>query len=460
MLDANLDEHGVALLENLSLARPFQPVVTIEHAGASYEAVGEPMTPAEPTQKIEVSVYETTDQRPELKVQMRHVVAKATDEGLRVMDYLIVNNPGDRTWTGTVGADGKPAAMWVPLPAGVKDIEMDGAFHSCCAVLKDGKLVSTAPLMPGQSQFRIAYLVPGEGGKVSMTIEAPAPVGGMMLMVPEDQAGFANVEGLEKGQAFPANGGTTMRAFMGRDIMPGQKVTLTMTGLPVLAEGLCVEIDGRHILDKISLNVPAGQAVALMGANGAGKSTLLRVLATLTAPSEGELRLFGRRIGPAAAAVRSRIGIISHQPMLYRDLSIRENLEFFSRLYDTPSPRARATEMLALVGLTSRSGDAVKTLSRGMVQRAAIARAMMHDPALLLADEPFEGLDAPSARSLETLLNRLRADGRTLIMANHDVARSLALTDKAVLLRRGRLVLDRPSAALTGQEVLEEIART
>lgn len=230
--------------------------------------------------------------------------------------------------------------------------------------------------------------------------------------------------------------------------------------LAVSAEGLRVEIDGRHILDKISLDIPRGQAVALMGANGAGKSTLLRVLATLTAPSEGELRLFGQRIGPAAAAVRSKIGIISHQPMLYRDLSIRENLEFFGRLYDAASPRARATEMLALVGLTNRSGDAVKTLSRGMVQRAAIARAMMHDPALLLADEPFEGLDAPSARSLETLLNRLRGEGRTLIMANHDVPRSLALTDRAVLLRRGRVVMDRPSAALTAQEVLEEIART
>ena len=228
----------------------------------------------------------------------------------------------------------------------------------------------------------------------------------------------------------------------------------------VAADGLCLEIDGRHILDKISLEIPAGQAVALMGANGAGKSTLLRVLATLTPPSEGELMLFGRRIGPAGAAVRSRIGIISHLPMLYRDLSIRENLEFFGRLYDTTTPRERAAEMLELVGLTGRADDAVKTLSRGMVQRAAIARAMMHNPALLLADEPFEGLDAPSARSLETLWKRLRAEGRTLIMANHDVSRSLALSDRAVVLRRGRLIMDSLSEALTAGQVIEEISRT
>jgi hypothetical protein len=254
VMDANLDGNGMALLENLSLARPFQPVVTIEHAGASYEAVGEPITPDQPTQKIDVDVYETTDKRPDLKVKMRHVVAKATDEGLRVMDVLIVSNPADRTWTGAVGPDGKPAAMSVALPAGVKDIEMDGAFHSCCAVLKDGKLVSSAPLLPGQSEFRIAYLVPGKGGKASMTIETPAPVEGMILMVPEDQAGFANVEGLEKGEAYYAKGnGTTMRTFMGQDVMPGRKITLTMTGLPEAAQA-----DGFWSTPKIAGIVGGG----------------------------------------------------------------------------------------------------------------------------------------------------------------------------------------------------------
>jgi len=227
----------------------------------------------------------------------------------------------------------------------------------------------------------------------------------------------------------------------------------------VSAQKLCVEIEGRVILDRITLEVPVGQAVALMGANGAGKSTLLGVLATLKPPNSGELRLFGGHGIAAAAAARGRIGVISHQPMLYRDLSVRENLEFFGRLYDVPRARDRAAEVLSLVGLAGRADDAVKTLSRGMVQRAAIGRALMHDPAMVLADEPFEGLDAPSARSLEALWRRLRAERRTLIMANHDVARALALSDRAVVLRRGKVVLDRPCAETTGERVLEEIAR-
>ena len=245
------------------------------------------------------------------------------------------------------------------------------------------------------------------------------------------------------------------------DAQAQQAATPTPTAPPAVeAAEVCVEIDGRKILDRISLTVPAGQSVALMGANGAGKSTLLGVLATLKLLSSGTLSLMGHKtVGPDSARARARIGIISHQSMLYRDLSVRENLIFFGRLYDVPDAKARADRMVALVGLSARAADAVKTLSRGMVQRVAIARSLMHDPALLLADEPFEGLDAPSARSLEVLWRRLREDGRTLIMANHDVVRSLALSDRAVVLRRGQVVLDCPSSDVTAEQVIEEISR-
>jgi hypothetical protein len=236
VLDANLDEHGVALLKNLSLARPFQPVVTIEHAGASYEAVGEPMMPTKPSQKIEVTIYEATDKRPELNILMRYVHAFATAEGLHIADMLIVNNPADRAWLGSAGPDGTRSAMWVALPAGAKDIAMDGDFHECCARQEDGKVVSNAPLVPGQSQFRLEYIVPCGGGRASATIDAPAPVRGMTVMVPEEQVGIIQVEGLEKSKTFPSKEGVVLRSFKGEGIMPGQKITLTMTGLPEAAE--------------------------------------------------------------------------------------------------------------------------------------------------------------------------------------------------------------------------------
>jgi len=225
----------------------------------------------------------------------------------------------------------------------------------------------------------------------------------------------------------------------------------------VAAAGLCLSIDGAPILQEISIDIPAGQSVALLGANGAGKTTLLRVLATLIPPSAGRLDLLGRTVGPHAADVRARIGLIAHQPMLYRDLSARENLEFFARLYDVAAPARRATEALAMVGLASRADQAVKALSRGMTHRLAIARALIHRPDLILADEPFDGLDAPSVGALEALVGRLRREGRTLVIANHDIARSLALADRAVVLRCGRVVIDAPAAEISAETVLEEI---
>jgi heme exporter protein A len=221
--------------------------------------------------------------------------------------------------------------------------------------------------------------------------------------------------------------------------------------------GLCLRLDDRPILNDVNLNVPTGQTVALLGANGAGKSTLLKVLATFMPPSSGTLELFGSKIGANAGAIRSQIGIISHQPMLYRDLSAMENLIFFGRLYDVADARSRATEMLALVGLSNRADDAVKTLSRGMIQRVSIARALMHDPDLLLADEPFDGLDVPSANALEAFLARLQAQGKTVVIANHDIAQSLRLADSVFVLHRGRRVLEAQAGEIQVADVVKEM---
>lgn len=225
----------------------------------------------------------------------------------------------------------------------------------------------------------------------------------------------------------------------------------------VLARKLEKTISERRILFDLDFAIQAGEYVALLGANGAGKSTLLKVLATLIAPSGGELQLLGRSLTRDPAGIRARIGLIGHQSMLYRDLSARENLEFFAQLYGLPHPVQRAKQMLQAVDLLHRAEDPIKAFSRGMTQRVAIARALLHDPQLLLADEPFAGLDVPSTQTVERLLGELNAAGKTIVLVNHDIAQSLRLSRRTLVLRRGRLVIDRPSAELDVPAVLAAV---
>jgi len=216
-------------------------------------------------------------------------------------------------------------------------------------------------------------------------------------------------------------------------------------------------IDERPILCNVSFVMPAATFAVVLGANGSGKSTLLRIIATLSAPSSGDIRLFGEIAGTTSIELRRRIGLIGDQPMLYRDLSARENLEFFARLYRVADPVARANEMLGMIGLSHRRNDPVRQFSRGMIQRVAIARALLHDPDLILADEPFAGLDAPSIEALEHLLEQLRDAGKTILLVNHDIDQSLRIADHAVVLRRGRVVVDQPTHRLYEREVLAEV---
>jgi heme exporter protein A len=226
----------------------------------------------------------------------------------------------------------------------------------------------------------------------------------------------------------------------------------------VRAAGLGKDIDDKCILHDLNFEIRSGEYVTLLGANGAGKSTLLKVLATLIPASSGELELFQQPLRANSIGVRSKLGMIGHGAMLYRDLSARENLVFFGRLYDLSDPEKRADELLTMMNLLRRAQDAVKTFSRGMIQRVAIARALMHDPELLLADEPFAGLDAPSAHLLEETLASLHAQGKTIILANHDIRQSLELAQRAIVLRRGQLSLDRPASELDRKRVLEVVS--
>ena len=220
---------------------------------------------------------------------------------------------------------------------------------------------------------------------------------------------------------------------------------------------LSKSIDERPILRDVTLKIGQGQFLAVLGANGTGKSTLLKILSTLMPPTSGEMRLFGARATATSTQLRRRIGLIGHQSMLYRDLSARENLEFFGRLYGVANGAGRARQMLDMIGLRDRQHDPVKNFSRGMVQRVAIARALLHDPELLLADEPFDGLDAPSIESLEKLLGQLSESGKTIVMVNHDIEQSLEIADHAVVIRGGRIVLDQPTCRLYPREVLSEV---
>jgi ABC-type multidrug transport system ATPase subunit len=235
--------------------------------------------------------------------------------------------------------------------------------------------------------------------------------------------------------------------------------TCAPEGSVVRAFDLHKAIDSVPILQDISLDIAPGRYVALLGANGAGKTTLLKVLATLIAPTSGQLELFGQPLRrDSAAALRSRIGLIGHQSMLYGQLTARENLVFFGRLYRLADARERADALLKRVGLAKRADDPVAAFSRGMVQRTTIARALMHDPELILADEPFTGLDAPSAELLERMLAELHAEGRSILLAHHDIERSLRIAEQAIVLRGGRVVVDRPTNQLDTDTTMREMA--
>jgi heme exporter protein A len=226
----------------------------------------------------------------------------------------------------------------------------------------------------------------------------------------------------------------------------------------IRAVALHKSLDERPVLNGVDLNVPAGQYLAILGINGAGKTTLLKILSTLSPPTAGRLELFGLPVPQLAAKARARLGLIGHQSMLYRDLTARENLELFARLYGVANPRKRAEELLINVGMIDRADDPVKNFSRGMNQRVSIARALVHEPDLLLADEPFAGLDVPGTRAVEGLLDDLHAAGKTIVLVNHDVAQSLRLAQRVIVLRGGKIAVDQAAKVSDAARVMEEMA--
>ena len=200
----------------------------------------------------------------------------------------------------------------------------------------------------------------------------------------------------------------------------------------------------RRALSRVSLDCRAGEIVGLLGPNGAGKSTLLAIVSTLAAPSSGEVLYGGRTAQQIGAPVRSRIGVLSHDLHLYSELTAMENLVFFGRLYGVPDAETVAAGALRRARLDDRGRDVVSGFSRGMRQRLALERALLHNPRLLLLDEPFTGLDDASTISLMERLRELRSAGCIMLVATHDLDLGETVLDRAVILHDGRLIANEP----------------
>jgi heme exporter protein A len=212
-------------------------------------------------------------------------------------------------------------------------------------------------------------------------------------------------------------------------------------------------------LRGIDLDIRPGEFVTIVGPNGAGKTTLLRILATLSRPTHGHVSIAGHALPKGADQARRQIGLLSHQPLLYGDLTAEENLRFFGQMYDVPALEARLLELLDKVELIERRSDRARTFSRGMQQRLAIARALLHDPAVVLLDEPFTGLDPHASDRLEEMLHLLRDGKRTVVMTIHDLERGWAMCDRALVLARGKIVYEARTADVDAATFRNEFKR-
>ncbi len=220
-------------------------------------------------------------------------------------------------------------------------------------------------------------------------------------------------------------------------------------------KGLVKNYGVNAVLRGVDLHVRPGEFVTLVGSNGAGKTTLLRIVATLLKPTAGQVLIGGWPLPNHADNVRRYIGLVSHHALLYGDLTAAENLAFYARLYQLDQREERVAKALQMVGLASRQRDPVRTFSRGMVQRLTIARATLHEPDVLLLDEPYTGLDQDATRLLDSLLLQESERGRTIFLITHDLARGLDLCQRIAILERGKIAYMAERQATKPAEFLE-----
>ncbi len=223
--------------------------------------------------------------------------------------------------------------------------------------------------------------------------------------------------------------------------------------LEIQTENL-VKAFGRHYaLRGVNLGLGQGEGLVMIGPNGAGKTTLLRCLAGLARPSEGKVLLRGQELTGGSGELRRHIGFVSHETLLYDDLTPAENLRFYGRLYDVSHLESRVDQLLGELGLGQRSDDPVRTLSRGMRQRLSLARALLHQPTVLLLDEPYTGLDMQATELLERMLLEMATRGRTVLLTTHDLPTALRCGSRLAVLVEGRIAYETRQGTLSEHEL-------
>ena len=210
----------------------------------------------------------------------------------------------------------------------------------------------------------------------------------------------------------------------------------------IAVTGLTKSFGNLYALRNLSFSLNKGEFLTIFGPNGAGKTTLIRILSTLTKASSGEIEIADFSFENDSEKIRRQIGVIAHQTFLYENLTAEENLRFYGRLYDVENLPQKIETLLSEVGLELRKKDFVRTFSRGMQQRLAIARAMLHEPSILLLDEPYTGLDQHASEMLTNWLKRLRSAEQTILMVTHDLEQGMELADRIAVLVKGKLVLN------------------
>ena len=218
---------------------------------------------------------------------------------------------------------------------------------------------------------------------------------------------------------------------------------MTETQSTVIAvTGLTKTFGNLYALRNLSFSLSKGEFLTIFGPNGAGKTTLIRILSTITKASSGEIKIADLSFEDDSEKIRRQIGVIAHQTFLYENLTAEENLRFYGKLYDVENLSKKIETILSEVGLELREKDFVRTFSRGMQQRLAIARALLHEPSILLLDEPYTGLDQHASGMLTNWLNRLRSSEQTILMVTHDLEQGLELADRIAILVEGQLVFN------------------